>query len=166
MKLIKDLKKTKQQKRTWDFGKFPYGRDYRYGWKTNGSTDISLECPVRGYKFGGFAKLFDSYCPALKERLITNNGHHDAVFNPDWNWVDWNYGEKKGRKRSMKVAIMTHFARMQQIDQFPSLLNKSKDFGYSLGSLFDHDLKYVPMNWKRKMEITIKKYRSEMGTKL
>ena len=73
---------------------------------------------------------------------------------------------KKGRKRGMKVAIMTHFARMQQIDQFPSLLNKQKDFGYSLGSQFDHDLSYVPMNWKRQMEITIKMYKSEMGTKL
>ena len=52
----------------------------------------------------------------------------------------------------MKVAIMTHFARMQQIDQFPSLLNKKEDYGYSLGSQTDHDLCYVPMNWKRQME--------------
>ena len=74
--------------------------------------------------------------------------------------------KKKEKKRSMKIAIMTHFVRIQQIDQFPSLLNKSKDYGYSLGSHFDHDLKYVPMNWKRKMEMTIKKYRSEIGTKL
>ena len=66
----------------------------------------------------------------------------------------------------MKVAIMTHFAKMQQIDQFPSLLDKQKDFGYSLGSQFDHDLSYVPMNWKRQMEITITLYRSEMGKKL
>ena len=66
----------------------------------------------------------------------------------------------------MKVAIMTHFARMQQIDQFPSLLNKPKYFGYSLGSQTDHDLSYVPMNWKRQMEITITLYRSEMGKKL
>ena len=49
----------------------------------------------------------------------------------------------------MKVAIMTHFARLQQIDQFPSLLNKIKDLGYSLGSKTDHDLSYVSMNWKR-----------------
>ena len=67
----------------------------------------------------------------------------------------------------MKVAIMIHFARMQQIDQLPSLLNKPIDFGYSLGSQTDHDLSYVPMNWKRQMEKkTIKSYRSEMGTKL
>ena len=163
-KRFKDNKITEEKK--WDFGKFPYGRDYRYGWQINGSTDLSLECPVPGCKFGGFAKIYDNYCPALKERLITNNGHHDAVSNPNWNWVEWNYGEKKQRKRSMKVAIMTHFARMQQIDQFPSLLNKSDGYGFSLGSQFNHDLTYVPMNWRRQMIITIKKYRSEMGTKL
>jgi len=96
--LIKDLKNTKQRKKTWDFGRFPFGRDYRYGWNPNGSTEMSLECPAPGYKFGVFSKIFDGYGPALKERLITNNGHHDAVITPSWNWVDWNYGEKKVEK--------------------------------------------------------------------
>ena len=41
---------------------------------------------------------------------------------------------KKSRKRGMKVAIITHFARMQQIDEFPALLNVRKNYGYSLGS--------------------------------
>ena len=44
-----------------------------------------------------------------------------------------NYG-KKSKKRGMKVAIITHFARMQQIDEFPALLNVRKNYGYSLGS--------------------------------
>ena len=66
----------------------------------------------------------------------------------------------------MKVAIITHFVRMQQIDKFPALLNERKDFGYSQGSQTDHDLCYMPMNWKREMEKTVKMYRSEMGTKL
>ena len=105
-----------------------------------------------GCKFGGFSKIFDQYKPVLKERLITNNGNHDAVISPNWNWVDWNYGEKKGRKRGMKVAIITHFARIQQIDELPVLLKKRKDYGYSLGSQTDHDMCYVPMNWKREME--------------
>ena len=69
--MIKDLKNTKQRKKTWDFGRFSFGRDYRYGWNPNGSTGISLECPVPSCKFGGFAKFFDGYGPALKERLIT-----------------------------------------------------------------------------------------------
>ena len=52
----------------------------------------------------------------------------------------------------MKVAISTHFARMQKIDKFPALSNKRKDCGYSLGSQTDHDLCYVPMNWKREIK--------------
>ena len=71
-----------------------------------------MECPVPGCKFGGFSKIFDGYEPALQTRLVTNNGNHDAVNSPSWKWVDWNYGTRRGRKRGMKVAIMTHFARM------------------------------------------------------
>ena len=55
-KIFKEYKTTKK---TWDFGRFPFGRDFRYGWNPNGSTEISLECPVPGCKFGGFAKNFD-----------------------------------------------------------------------------------------------------------
>ena len=66
----------------------------------------------------------------------------------------------------MKVSIITRFAKMQQIDEFPALLNVDKDNGYSLGSQTDHDLCYVPMNWKREMERSVKNYRAEMNTKL
>ena len=45
---------------------------------------------------------------------------------------------------------------MQQIDEFPALLNIGKDYGYSLGSQTNHDLCYVPMNWKREMEKVLK----------
>ena len=40
----------------------------------------------------------------------------------------------------MKVAIITHFAKMQQINEFPALLNVGEDNGYSLGSQTDHEL--------------------------
>ena len=96
-------------------------------------------------------KKYDKYQTGFTERLITNNENHDAVLAPNWNWIDWNYGEKRGRKRSMKVAIITHFAKMQLIDQFPALLNVGKDNGCSLRSQTDHDLCYVPINWKREM---------------
>ena len=85
---------------------------------------------------------------------------------PKWNWIDWNYGEKRSRKRGMKVVIITHFAKMQQIDEFPALLNVGKDNGYSLESQTGHDLCYVPINWKIEMERSVKNYRSETGTKL
>ena len=71
-------------KRIWDFGRFPYGRDYKYGWKQNGSTkELFLKCPVSGCKFGGFSKIFDQYKTVLKERFITNNGNHDVVLSPN-----------------------------------------------------------------------------------
>ena len=86
-KVEKIDKRFKEEKvtevKTWDFGRFPYGRDYKYGWNSNGSTELSLECPVPGCKFGGFSKIFDGYGTALKERLITNNGNHDAVISPN-----------------------------------------------------------------------------------
>ena len=62
----------------------------------NGIQMVQLK--YLGCKFGCFAKIFDGYGPALKERLITNNGHHDDVITPNWNWVDQNYGEKKVEK--------------------------------------------------------------------
>ena len=67
--------------------------------ETNGSTEeISLKCPISGCTFGGFAKKYDQYNTGLTERLITNNGNHDAVLAPNWNWIDWNYGEKEEEK--------------------------------------------------------------------
>ena len=59
-----------------------------------------------------FAKNYDKYKTVLTERILTTNGRHDAVLAPNWNWVDWNSGEKRGRKRSTKIAIITHFAKM------------------------------------------------------
>ena len=51
---------------------------------------------------------------------------------------------KEEEEKNIKVAIITHFAKMQQIDEFPALLNIGEDNGYSLGSQTDHDLCYVP----------------------
>ena len=113
----------------------------------NGSTEeLSLKCPVPGCKFGEFAKIYYTYQNVLTERIITNNGNNDAFLVPNCNWVDWNYGERRGRKRSMKVAIITHFTKMQQIDEFSALLEIGEDNGYSLGSQTDHDLSYIPLN--------------------
>ena len=52
----------------------------------------------------------------------------------------------------MKVAITTHIARIQKIDEYPALLNVGKEYVYSLGSITDHDLSYVPLNWKDKQK--------------
>ena len=66
----------------------------------------------------------------------------------------------------MKVAIVTYFSRMQQIDEYPALLNVGEDNGYSLGSQTDHGLSYVPLNYKREIETSVNKCRTEMDTKL
>ena len=65
----------------------------------------------------------------------------------------------------MTVAIMTHFARMQQIDKYTALLNMTEDYGYSLRFITDHDLSYVPLNWKRYMETSVNGTRADMGIK-
>ena len=54
--------------------------------------------------------------------------------------------KKRGIKISMKVAIIAHFSKIQQIDEYSTLLNVGEDDGYSLGSQTDHDLSYVPLN--------------------
>ena len=64
----------------------------------------------------------------------------------------------------MKVAIMAHFARMQQIEEYPSLLNMTEDYGYSLWSITDHNLSYVSLNWKRDMDASANAMISDMGT--
>ena len=102
----------RNDKRNWDFGRFPYVRDYKYWWKNESTEKLSSKCPVPGCKFGGFSKVYDKYQTILTKWTITNNGNHDYVIAPNWNWVDWNYGEKRGRKRSTKIAIITHFAKM------------------------------------------------------
>ena len=50
VKVDKRFKQGKSNdKRNWDFDRFPYGRDYKYGWHNNGSTErLSLRYPVPG----------------------------------------------------------------------------------------------------------------------
>ena len=66
----------------------------------------------------------------------------------------------------MKVATITPFARMRQINEYPVLLNVGEDNGYSLGPQTDHDLSYVHINWKREIETSVNTYRAEMDIKL
>ena len=66
--------------------------------KNVSTEELFLKYPVSDYKFGWFAKNYDQYNTGLTERLITNNGNHDAVLAPNWNWIDWNYGEKEEEK--------------------------------------------------------------------
>ena len=55
---------------------------------------------------------------------------------------------------------------MQQSSEYPALLNVNKDNGYSLGSITNHDLTYVPWNCKREIEKSVKAVKVEIDTKL
>ena len=80
----------------------------------------------------------------MKNKILTNNGKHDATVTPNWGQVDWNYGSTRQRKISTKVAIINHITRVQQIDEYSALINVNEDYEYSLRSRTDHDLTYVP----------------------
>ena len=58
---------------------------------------------------------------------------------------------------------MTYFARMQQNDEYAALLNMNEDYGYSLGSITDHDLNYVPLNWKKYIDTSVNGMRADRG---
>ena len=66
--------------------------------KKEPTEEPSIKCPVPGCKFGDFFKIYDTYKPVLIERILTNNGRHDATLAPNWNCVDWNYSEKEEEK--------------------------------------------------------------------
>ena len=70
--------------------------------KNRSTEELSLKCLVPGWKFGSFVKNYDTYKPVLNVRILTNNGSHDAVLAPNWNWIDRNYGEKKEEKEVWK----------------------------------------------------------------
>ena len=55
---------------------------------------------------------------------------------------------------------------MQRINQYPALLDDNEGSSYNLGSQECHNLKYVPLNWKRTMEEKVKDGRNQMHTKL
>ena len=146
IKIDKKYKEDKNnEKINQDFDRFPHRRDYKYGWDINVSAGhLSFKCSVHGSKFGGLAKIYNTYRFEMKNKILTNNGKHDAAVTPNRGCVDWNYGSARPKKRSMKVAIINHIARMQQSSEYPALLNVNKDNGYSLGSITNHDLTYVP----------------------
>ena len=91
MKIKKDKRcklKNEDEKRIWDFNKFPYWKYYKYGWTNESSNDLSLKYPILGFKFGGFVNMYDSYSDNLKQGILTNNDRHDAVLTPKLDWQD------------------------------------------------------------------------------
>ena len=82
--LIKDIKKTKVRiKENGILVDFHTVGTINTDEKIVQLKNYFLKCPVPGYNFCGFSKIFDEYQTVLKERLITNNGNHDAVLSPN-----------------------------------------------------------------------------------
>ena len=142
----------------------PFGKHFGYGHGPSGSIfDVSLPCPVPSCRFGGFSKIYDKYVPELKHCLLTNNNKHAAVPMMEFKWIDWSYNVNRNdcwraSKRIMKKCMATHFARMQQLDKFPSLQRNSPYKRYHVENV--HNVDMLPLTWQGFIEkeiITLKK---------
>ena len=146
------------------FSVTPFGKKFGYGHGPSGSIfNVSLPCPVPSCRFGGFSKIYDSYVPELKQCLLTNNNKHDAVNMMNFSWIDWSYNVNRNdcwraSKRVMKKCMATHFARMQQLDEFPNLQRNSPFKRHHEQNLHNVDL--LPLSWQKFIKnevVTLKK---------
>ena len=103
----------------------------------------------------------------MKHCLLTSNNKHDAIDEMNFSWVDWAYNVNmnecwRASKSVMKLSMNTHFARMQQIDEFPSLQRNSPFKRYHKKYL--HNVDKLPLSWQCYIEKKIKFLRKNMPT--
>ena len=96
--------------------------------------------------------------------MLLYNGSHDAALILNWNLSEWNYGVTR-LKKNYDGSNYDSFFSNATIDKFPALLNMTEDYGYRLRFITDHDLSYVPLNWKRYTETSVNGTRADMGIK-
>ena len=96
----------------------------------------------------------------MKHCLLTSNNKHDVVDKTNFIWIEWVYNVNRNdcwraSKRVMKLIMATHFARIQQIDEFPSLQRNSPFKRYHEKNV--HNVDKILLSWQRyiKREITI-----------
>ena len=82
--------------------------------------------------------------------LLTSNNKHTTVDEMKFSWVDWSYNVDrkecwKATKRVMNLSMATHFARMQQLDEFSSLQRNSPFKRYHKMNL--HHADKLPLSW-------------------
>ena len=95
--------------------------------------------------------------------MLTNNNKQDAVDNINFKWIDWSYNVNRNdcwraSKRVMKLCMVTHFARMQQLDEFLSLQRNSPYKRYHEENV--HNVDMLHLSWQhfiKKVIITLKK---------
>ena len=88
----------------------------------------------------------------MKHCLLISNNKADAVDMMNFSWIDWSYNVNRNdcwraSKRVMKLSMATHFARMQQIDEFPSLQRNSLFKRYHEKDA--HNVDKLPLSWQR-----------------
>ena len=133
------------------FSKTPFEKKLGYGHGQSGSIFIvSLPCPVKSCRFGGFSQTYDKYLPELKHCLLTSNNKHDDADEMKFSWVDWSYNVNRNAcwratKRVMKLSMATYSARMKHIDEFPSLQKNSPFKRYHKMNLYHIDK--LPLSW-------------------
>jgi len=104
-----------------DFGKMPFGKHCVYGHEWDNHVNLSLSCPIVSCKFVGFSKILDYYDEKRRQLLLTSSNKHAAATNIKFQWVDW-YVTKKITKRLMIFLLVTHFGRIQPLDQYLDLM--------------------------------------------
>ena len=95
----------------------------------------------------------------MKQCLLTSKSKHDAVDKINFSWIDRSYNVNRNdcwrsSKIVMKLSMATHFARMQQLDKFPSLQRNSPYKRYHEENV--HNVDNLPLSWQNciKKEIT------------
>ena len=101
----------------------------------------------------------------MKHYLLTSNNKHNAVDEINFSCVDWAYNVNRNAcwrapKRVMKLSMATHFARMQQIDEFSSLQRNCLFKRYHKKNL--HHVDKLPLLWQRYIENVIKVLRKNI----
>ena len=70
--------------------------------------------------------------------------------------------EKLVKKRIVKKGMTTHFARMQQLDEFPSLQRNSQYKHCHEANL--HNVDILPLSWQSNIQKNINQLRENMPT--
>ena len=110
-------------------------------------------------------KMYFHYHLLVYEKTTETSPHKYIKIN--FIWIDWSYNVNRNDcwrapKRVMKLSMATHFARMQQLDEFPSLQRNSPFKRYH--ELNVHNVDKLPLSWQRLIKKEIINLKKNMPT--
>ena len=81
---------------------------------------------------------------------MTSKNTHKGVAKMNYAWPDQKYNPDRRETRNianrvMKLVMVTHFARLQQLDELPTLQRNSVHERYHEGAL--HTVNKLPLSW-------------------